>query len=291
MDSLPPWPVVQSMLLTVVLPGFGIGAGLLAGVCAATRSETVRWIGGALALAGGLALGNFTRGLLPWWSLEPGWPSLFPATFAAVGGGVIAALASSTRGWRWGVALRFTTAAGCAFWLAPAGPLPARLGWFVLLFAGSSLHWEAFRRHGSSSLGRGALPMLAIPWGAAAATVLIYAASARFCDLAVLFSATLAGVSLVAILRRLDVTALFGGPAVFLPALMLAGMTNTFSEVPAASFILVALAPCALWSLHLPPLRHWSGRALGAAAVVAVLIPCAVAVALALRAESLDFGG
>ena len=87
MDSLPPWPVALSMLLTVVLPGFAVGAGLLAGVCAATRSETARMIGGALALAGGLALGNFTRGLLPWWSLEPGWPSLFPATLAALGGG------------------------------------------------------------------------------------------------------------------------------------------------------------------------------------------------------------
>ena len=291
MESLPPWSEVQSMLLTVVLPGFAVGAGLLAGVCAATRSETGRLIGGALALAGGLALGNFTRGLLPWWSMEAGWPSLFPSTLVAIAGGIGAALALSRCGTRWNLGLRLLTMAGCAWWLTPVSPALSRVGVFVLLFAASALNWEAFRRTGSRSLGTSALLALAIPWGGAAATVLILAASARFFDMAVLLTATLAGIGLIAALRKLDVTALFLASAVFLPALMLAGAANTFSEVPAASFVLIGLAPCALWSLNLPPLRRWSGRAPVAAAVVAVIIPCLVAVALAMRAESLDFGG
>ena len=108
--------------------------------------------------------------------------------------------------------------------------------------------------------------------------------------MAVLLTATLTGLSLIATLRRLDVAALFAGPAVFFPALLLGGAVNTFSEVPAASFILVALAPCLLWSLSLPPMRRWSGRNLAAVAIVLVLIPCVVAVVLAMRAESLDFG-
>ena len=147
-----------------------------------------------------------------------------------------------------------------------------------------------FRRSGVQSFGHCALLALAIPWGMAAATVLIHAHSARFCDLAVLQTATLAGIGLIAALRRMDVTALFAGPAIFFPALMLGGAANTFSEVPAASFILVALAPCALWILCLPSMRRWSGRTRVAAAIVAVLVPCAVAVALAMRAETLDFG-
>ncbi len=291
MESLPPWSEVQSMLLSVVLPGFVVGAGLLAGVCAATRSATVRLMGGALALAGGLALGNFTRGLLPWWSLETGWPSLFPATLVAISGGVFAALALSRCGSRWRMALRLITMAGCAWWLTPVSPVSSRIGVFVLLFAASALNWEAFRYTSSRSLGPAALLALAIPWGGAAATVLIHAASARFFDMTVLLTATLAGIGLIAAVRKLDVTAVFVGPAVFLPALMLGGAVNTFSEVPIASFILIGLAPCALWSLSLPPMRRWSGRALAVAAVVAVLVPCAVAVALAMRAESLDFGG
>lgn len=279
------------MLLSVVLPGFAVGAGLLAGVCAATRSETGRMIGGALALAGGLAAGNFTRGLLSWCSLELGWPSLFCGTLVAIGGGVVSALASARWNVRWGLALRLITVGGCAFWLAPIGPTWSRLGFIALLFGASALNWEAFRRCGIQSLGRGALLALVIPWGGAAAAVLIHAASARFFDLAVLLTATLAGVGLLAALRKLNVAAIFAGPAVFFPALMLAGLTNTFSEVPTASFILVALAPCGWWSLRLPPLRAWSGRRLTVAALVSVIIPCAVAVALAMRAESLDFGG
>ena len=291
MDSLPPWPEVRAMLLSVLLPGGAVGAGVLAAVCAASRSETRRLIGGALALAGGIAAGNFLRGLLPWWSLETGWPSLFPAMLAAISGGVAAAFAASRRGGRWGRALRFITSAGCSFWLTPAGAPLAHLGFFALLFTASTLNWEALRRSGVQSLGPWALLALILPWGAAAATVLIHAHSARFCDLALLLTATLAGVGLVAARCKLDVAALFAGPAVFLPALLLGGLANTFSEVPAASFILIALAPGALWSLRLPPLRRCSGRARAVAAVLAVLVPCAVSVALAVRAESLDFGG
>lgn len=315
MESLPPWPMVQSLLLTVVLPGFGIGAGGLALTCAATRSETGRVIGGALALIGGLALGNFARGLLPWWSQEGGWPSLFTATVFAVIGGVLAALIllrfGSTAGApgiapyesktipepsnalrsRFGLALRLFTVAICAWWLAPADSSWIRAGWLLLLFTSSALHWEAFCRVGVPILGERTLLAISIPWGMFAATVLIYAASARFFDMTVLMTATLAGLGFVTALRKIDTAALFAGPAIFLPALMLAGAENTFSEVPVASFILVAVAPYALWLLRLPPLLGWSKRARTIAVIVAVLAPCAIAVALALRAESLDFSG
>jgi hypothetical protein len=40
MDSLPPWPVVQALLLSVVLPGFAVGAGLLAVVCTGLGRKT-----------------------------------------------------------------------------------------------------------------------------------------------------------------------------------------------------------------------------------------------------------
>ena len=54
--------------------------------------------------------------------------------------------------------------------------------------------------------------------------------------------------------------------------------------------LLVALAPCALWLLRLPPLKRLPVRAFAAMAVVAVLVPCAVAVAMAAWKENLDFG-
>jgi hypothetical protein len=278
------------MLLTVELTGLGVGAGMLAGVCAATRSADVRLLGGALAVAGGLAAGNVAGGLLPWWSLERGWPSLFPATLAAVGGGVVAALVASRQGWRGGLAVRLLTAAGCAFWLAPAGPSWGPMGLTALMFAAASLNWEALRHNAGRRFELWVLLALLVPWGAAAAAVLIHAHSARFCDLAVLETATLAGVGLVAAMRRLEVTAILAGPAICVPALMLGGAAGTYSEVHLASFILIAIDPCALWSLSLPVARRGSVRAIRTAAVLAMLVPCAVAVMLAMRAESLDFG-
>jgi hypothetical protein len=252
----------------------------------------VRLIGAALALGCGLAAGNYFHELLPWWSLEFGWPSLFPATLAAIAGGIIAALTSSESKWYLGLALRLIVVAGCAWWLTPvsAPPSLSRHWLFILLFVGSALNWETFRLHASRHLGRGALLTLGIPWGAAAAAVLIHAHSARFCDLAVLMSATLAGIGLIAAIRNLELAPIFAGPAVFFPALMLNGAESTYSDVPVASFILVALAPCALWGASLPPMRSQSGRALAVTATIAILIPCAFAIALAMRAESLDFG-
>lgn len=290
MDSLPPASVVLSMLLSVVLPGFAVGAGLLAGVCSATRSETGRMIGGAVALAGGLAAGNFTRGLLPWWSFEPGWPSLFPATLTAMAGGVIASIASARRAPRWGLALRLITVAGCAWWLAPVSGPWSRLVGAVLILFGGALNWEKFCRDESRRFEPIVLLALILPWGLAAAVVLIHSHSARFCDMAVLLISTVAGVGFVARALKLSIAMVLTGPAVFIPALMLGGAANTFSEVPLASFILIALVPCALWCLRLPPLRRSSGRSFAIAAAIVVLLPCAAAVILALRAESLDFG-
>ena len=105
-----------------------------------------------------------------------------------------------------------------------------------------------------------------------------------------MLTATLAGVGLVAAWRKVNLAAIFAGPAIFIPALVLGGAANTFSEVPMASFIMIALAPVAEWSLRLPPMRRWVERPLNAVAVVVILLPCVVAVALAMRAETLEFG-
>jgi hypothetical protein len=87
-DSLPPWPLLESMLLTLVLPAFAAAAVVLAIVCLATKSANARTIGAAAALIAGLAAGSFFRDLLDWWpfdaapddesslTLARGWPAL-----------------------------------------------------------------------------------------------------------------------------------------------------------------------------------------------------------------------
>jgi hypothetical protein len=95
---------------------------------------------------------------------------------------------------------------------------------------------------------------------------------------------------MVGVLWGQNISVLFSAPAIFLPGLLLGGAVNTFSEVPVTAFVLAAFAPCALWLVFLPPIRRWPLRFQAAAAVIAVLVPCATAVTLAMRAETLDFG-
>jgi hypothetical protein len=60
--------------------------------------------------------------------------------------------------------------------------------------------------------------------------------------------------------------------------------------VPLASFILAALAPVGLGLGRLMPASMRVGRRGMLVAAMLFLVPCVVALALALRAESLDFG-
>jgi hypothetical protein len=310
MGSLPPWPVVQELLLRLVLPAFAAAAALFGIVCLLTRSAGVRMIAGAAGLAAGLFTGNYCRELLTWWPLDPsalaavqddaskvswwqverGWTALLPAAAVALCGGLIAALISVRTHKGVGVALRVMVAAVCALWLTEPFSqlsLPATI---ALVFAGMVLNWESAVLLDRIGTGRIAVPVLTLIWGGAAATVLIFAHSARFSDLAVSVTSAFFGAGIVAVLWGQNMSVLFSAPAIFLPGLLLGGAVNTFSEVPLTAFALTAFAPCALWVVFLPPIRRWPLRFQAAAAVIAVLVPCAAAVTLAMRAETLDFG-
>ncbi len=302
MDALPPWPLVEDLLRTLVLPAFAAAAVVLATVCLLTKSPALRAAGAALALAAGLAAGNYFRKLLVWWPpdvpaseempagvMARGWAALLPVTLAALAGGLLSLLSEKKLGWPAGFVLRLLTAACCVWWLAEAlEPWTARQT-FMMTAAGAIVSWEALHRAALRTAGRMPLTAAGVCWGAAAAAVLIFAHSARFSDLAVLMTASLAGAGLVSVLWKVDMAPLFAGPAVFLPALMLAGAVNTYSEVPLQAFAAVAFAPCALWLLLLPPLRRLPAPALAAVTVLLVLIPGAAGVAMAAWAEDLDF--
>ena len=64
MDGLPPWPVIEDLLRTLVLPASGAAAVVFAVVCVLCKRADVRIAGGALALVAGLAAGNHFRELL-----------------------------------------------------------------------------------------------------------------------------------------------------------------------------------------------------------------------------------
>jgi hypothetical protein len=296
MSWLPPWSLIEPVLRTHVLPGAGVAAATLAITCALTRSSARRIFAAAAGLAGGWALGNFnferdaespTWSLVAWWSVEPGWSSLFPTTLVALMAGVVAAFARGI-GWWSAFAIRALAALGCGWWLAPEGGPFSRSANAALIAGSAIVTGEGARWLGH--LAGGGLLVLAIPWGGAAATVLIYAHSALFCDLATLLTAALCGAGIASAIWKVEPYALLTAPAVFFPALMFAGATNTYSEVPIASFALAGLVPAGLLLLWIPAVRRWPRWVTTLAAIALLAIPCIVAVALAMHKESLDFG-
>lgn len=123
----------------------------------------------------------------------------------------------------------------------------------------------------------------------AAATVLIHAHSARFTDIATILAGAWFGIAAVACWRRNDLGSTAPVAAISLPALMLAAQQLTFSDVPTASFTLVALAPLALFPLIFVKAEHRQSWRFVIAGWALLLVPAGIAVALAMRAETLSF--
>src|SRR5262245_13440899 len=154
MDWLPPWSLVEPVLRLLVLPGVALGGGLLALACLLTSSKQWRVLAMAVGVAAGFAVGNFRFGrvedessysLVAWWTTEGGWSSLFPATLLALAGGALAAIRQDRNKLTEAAAIRWLTAAGCAWWLAPEGEPFGRMKNAVLLFAAGVLIWEVIR--------------------------------------------------------------------------------------------------------------------------------------------------
>jgi len=294
MDSLPPWDLVRDLSRTLILPSAGVSAvvlilALLSGGArmAAPRGQLVV---GAVALIAGLVAGNFFRGLLPWWTLERGWPALFPATVAVL------LTTISVDFWRSHlrpgreIFLHSLLFIASAYWLAPGDSPRSHLGYFVLLLAAALANTQAVHsavRPFAASL----LLALVVIWGGSAATVLVSAQSARFSEMAVLLSASLFPIGLATLRGKLNAPQLMIVPSIFLPALILNGQVSTYSQVPLLSFLLIAFAPCGLMALRWPAVATWPVLARAVALPGALLAPCALGVLLALRAEPLDFSG
>jgi hypothetical protein len=127
------------------------------------------------------------------------------------------------------------------------------------------------------------------PWllaltAAAAAVVLERSGNARFALLAGVLTALIAGIGLAG-RGRAVADGLLPVAAVLLPGLLALGYENTFSDVPLACFVLVAVAPLLLAVASLLPRGRLAGQ------VLAVAVPVAAAVFLAVRAESIDLSG
>jgi hypothetical protein len=122
-----------------------------------------------------------------------------------------------------------------------------------------------------------------------AGIVLLYAHSARFMDIGVILSFAMFGVAVATGAAKTDASGAIPAGVAFLPALMLNGRILTESNVPLASFWLVALAPLALIPFLIPSLSGRDGWIVRIVRAVLVLTPVVIAVILAAQNEQLVF--
>ena len=78
---MPPleWSIFQSLLLDVAVPSFSVASIILLLTMAWTTNAIPRADAAKVAMICGLAAGIFRRELVPYWTLELGWYSLFSA--------------------------------------------------------------------------------------------------------------------------------------------------------------------------------------------------------------------
>lgn len=270
------WPLLLAAALMTLL--------VVAGWLAKCR-DAMAQLGSAIALAAGLALGLWLRAALPLTQF-PGpaaWDWLPWVTAAALAVGAIAHLPGVPAGVGWG--LRGTVAAH-AGWLLTPGDLRNEFLWAPLVLGAVVLaEWAVHEQ-----LDWNGLTPLAVALPAATASVvLIYAGSAPFHEIALILTGALFGVGLAAVVLRAQAGAASAGVVVILPALLLAGSYTTDTEVPKASFALVALAPLTLAASLLPAWQRRQKKGLWAVQFLLLVLPLAAAVLLAAQYESLEY--
>jgi hypothetical protein len=313
MPPLPPFELVLEIGFQAFLVPFAVAAAvaILAARCPRCGGQAVR---GALALVAAFLAGNYFRQAVefgfgpdrpfaPAEFLRMAWRALvttgapevplLPARYWLAWAtllGIVAELSVSHRCVKpvaaWVVR---ALATGVASRLLVPPDLREELPWlWPALFASILGSWWLIENVNRDSRAGWLAPGLA-GLSLAAATVLIHAHSARLTDAATILAGGWSGVAVAAYWRRTHPGCTAPVAAIGLPALMLVGQQSTFSEVPTASFVLVALAPLALLPLVFVKAERRQGWRFAIAGWLLLLVPAGLAVLLAMRAETLSF--
>ena len=285
MSSVPPISEVISAASTVLIPAFGVaaGAGCLIPAVFGRRSAV---IAAAIAILLGLGTANALRGVftlrfdseVPLTAAEfrrgfnealmgtpksgtdapsetvhrprPGRYWIPCAVVVSVVGGLIA------NSFRWpfaiGLAIRFALAMLATLLFVPTELSSSHLWlpWLIgTCITASWLVCDRLRDQGWEELALACLVLAAM----ASAFVLLHAHSARLTDAATLIAAAMSGIAVASIWGKADAAGAIPAAVVFLPAVLISGYHETFSDVPILAFILPSVAPLALGLLLLLP--------------------------------------
>ena len=284
-------PPIDQILWTLfyagVLPAL-LAAALMTVVCwLAGRFDPGPYIGAAVALAAGLALGNWLGDdLVPLWPERFGWQWLGWAVLGALALGMLARLPFVPPGLGWGL---WGLASANAGWLLTPAALRDEFFWAPLVLGAIIFaEWVVLEEVGRLDLA-GLIPLALVP-AALTATALLVPSSARFGQIALVLAGSLAGVGGGGLLMRREGSGVVAGVAVMLPALILSGWHDNFAEppVPTKCFLLAALAPLALVPSLIPAWQRYQRKGLWVVQLLIVLVPVITAIALAAQAGALS---
>ncbi|MDB5312023.1 MAG: hypothetical protein JWO38_6225 [Gemmataceae bacterium] len=305
MPTLPPSQMVLDTLQHDVLPAAG-GAALV--MCIFLFFG--RWaaaLGSAVAVVVGFAWANYTFGavswegtgrLVPWVPDRYVWHWLPRAALVLVlvgllsrWLGLLAGLVLPERRW-WGKhllvwAARVSAVGVVSGWLVPTPA--AGLVWVrPVLAAVMLIEWAALDGIARSGAGGQVAAYLSAIFFAAAA-VLIYHHWSGAMEMAVVLGCAFFGVAVAAGAGKADASGAIPAGVGFLPGLLLNGRFQVDSQVPLASFWLVALTPLVLTPFLIPRLNRQNGWLARTVRAAVVLIPLVVAGVMAAQHEKLAY--
>ena len=259
-----------------------------------------------MAFLAGLAAGNWQGQLVPYfsihpiaaasdaarsttavsaWEVETGWYALFSSACVAVIGGIVhAGFSRRPQPWIAPSSVLIAVVGICAAWLTEWPQLKSQPWVATLLAIMMLLNGLGLNRAGQSKLGAWVPLIVGTVWCGSATILLVLAHSARFADLAILPSCALVAIGLITLKSRPQLTGLYIGPVVYILGLILGAFSNTYSDIPWISFALIAVAPALCLILYSMKCQAWF-EARPFALAILLLLPCVVALGLAMRAE------
>jgi hypothetical protein len=281
---MPPFSLIQELLLKVILPALLVPAGIVLLLC----KTRIGIVAVAAALPAGMAAANWFREDLPWLPEQPAWHWLPIAAIIALAAGLLARIPRMPTliGW-----LLRAVGVGIATWLLVPVELRTEKAWLLPAFFAVSMVSLFVLEFSTDARSSGSLLVIVAVSFVAAAAVIIHAHSARLADIAFMSGAALAGIGAAARATGTDARTAIPGAVVLLPGVVLAGYSETISDVPWVCFVLVAISPLMLAATWIPVVRRLGGWRLPLVQFALVLVPLAIAVGLAMYTEPLDFEG
>lgn len=283
---MPPIALLIDLLLYLVLPALITSAALI-GLAVALLNRKWWDLAVAVALIGGMLAGNYSRASLPYIPDGYGWPWLLPAAIAIT---LLAGMGQSC--WPKKIVYKaLLIIAGTIALTCVLTPVENHRAEYLLGFAAISLAnafvLEAVSERSSSRLLYVLAPFVFIK---GAALVSIYSHFARVTDGAAIVASSLLGILVISFWKSISFKVAGQLLAILLPALMLSAQQNTYSEVPLASFFLIALSPLALLPVLVPRFKKLAPRTQLAIQIILPIIPVLIAVGLAIKAEGFAIG-